>query len=186
MIHVFADNIQAGALAKETGQPHYVFSYRPDADQEQSVSLTMPVRLQSYVSSVGFLHPIFDMNLPEGFLRNYLSKAIPDCDDLKLLEVTGPSQVGRLEFHGAEQAGKKPIPGYNTQDILAFDGAEDLFQELLVMYAAASGVSGVQPKVLLRDPGSNGAFILCPEFLSSYDEALKTRTASRPGPHPGG
>lgn len=71
MIHVFADHIHAGTLAKETGKAYYIFTYHPEVDQAQSVSLTMPVRLKSYASPVGSLHPIFDMNLPEGFLRNY-------------------------------------------------------------------------------------------------------------------
>ena len=154
MIHVFADHILAGALEKEVRTPYYIFTYRPEADQDQSVSLTMPARLKSYVSPAGSLHPIFDMNLPEGFLRNYLVKAVPDCDDLKLLEVTGPSQVGRLEYQSPGQASTQPIPDYRIQDILTFDGAEDLFQDLLSLYAAASGVSGVQPKVLVRDPGN--------------------------------
>ncbi|MFO7877125.1 MAG: type II toxin-antitoxin system HipA family toxin [Desulfovermiculus sp.] len=154
MIHVFADHNHAGTLEKEAGKPYYVFTYRPEVDLEQSVSLTMPVRLKSYVSPAGSLHPIFDMNLPEGFLRNYLMKAVPDCDDLKLLEITGPSQVGRLAYRGPEQLSTQPIPEYNIQDILTFDGAEDLFQDLLGLYAAASGVSGVQPKVLVRDPGN--------------------------------
>ncbi len=152
MILVFADGIHAGALDKDEKKPYYVFTYHPEADQEQSVSLTMPVRHKSYVSPIGSLHPIFDMNLPEGFLRNYLMKAVPNCDDLKLLEVTGPSQIGRLLYQSGEQISKKSIPEYSINDILAFDGAGDLFQELLEMYAAASGVSGVQPKVLVRDP----------------------------------
>lgn len=151
MIHVYADGLQAGGLEKASGKPHYVFSYFPEVKQEQSISLTMPVRLQSYISPPGCLHPIFDMNLPEGFLRNYLVKAIPDCDDLRLLETTGPSQVGRLEYISSAHARGKRIPDYNVRDILAFDGAEDLFQDLLRMYAASSGVSGVQPKVLVRD-----------------------------------
>ena len=151
MIRVYADGLQAGGLEKTPGKPHYVFAYFPEVKQEQSISLTMPVRLQSYTSSPGFLHPIFDMNLPEGFLRNYLVKAIPDCDDLRLLETTGPSQVGRLEYQSSTHARGKLIPDYNVKDILAFDGAEDLFQDLLHIYAASSGVSGVQPKVLVRD-----------------------------------
>ncbi len=154
MIHVLTDGLQTGALGREGRKQYYVFTYNPDVGQKQSVSLTMPVRLQSYASPAGSLHPIFDMNLPEGFLRNYLTKAIPDCDDLKLLETTGPSQVGRLEYQSATRPSRKIIPDYKVQDILTFDGAEDLFQDLLSMYAAASGVSGVQPKVLVRDPGN--------------------------------
>ncbi|WP_052812864.1 type II toxin-antitoxin system HipA family toxin [Desulfonatronum thioautotrophicum] len=151
MIHVLADGLQAGALEKAPGKPHHVFTYFPGARQAQSVSLTMPVRLQSYLSAPGRLQPIFDMNLPEGFLRRYLEKAVPDCDDLRLLEVTGPSQVGRLEYRGASRTQDRPIPDFSVQEILAHHGAEDLFQELLRIYAASSGVSGVQPKVLVRD-----------------------------------
>lgn len=151
MIHVLADGLQTGALEKTPGKPHHVFTYFPGVRQAQSVSLTMPARLQSYLSSPGRLHPIFDMNLPEGFLRRYLEKAVPDCDDLRLLEVTGPSQVGRLGYRSATRSRDTSIPEFNVQEILAHHGAEDLFQELLRIYAASSGVSGVQPKVLVRD-----------------------------------
>ncbi len=151
MIRVFADGVQAGALEKASQKTHYVYAYLPGAEQDQTISLTMPVRLQSYLSAPNSLHPIFDMNLPEGFLRNYLSKIIPDCDEFRLLQATGPSQVGRLEYQSSTQACGKAVPDYNIQDILTFDGAEDLFQDLLSMYAASSGVSGVQPKVLVRD-----------------------------------
>jgi serine/threonine-protein kinase HipA len=151
VIRVLADGIRAGALEKAAGQSHHVFTYDPSARREQSVSLTMPVRLQSYVSSPTRLHPIFDMNLPEGFLRAYLAKTVPDCDDLKLLEVTGPSQVGRLEYQSVDRIPKSSMPEYNVRDVLTFDGAEDLFHDLLRVYARSSGVSGVQPKVLVRD-----------------------------------
>lgn len=154
MIHVLSDGVQAGILEKDSDRPEYIFNYYPGTEQERAVSLTMPVRLKSYVSPAGSLHPIFDMNLPEGFLRDWLSKAIVDCDDLKLLETTGPSQVGRLEYRSKSQLHQASIPEYSVREILAFDGAEDLFQDLLQMYAAASGVSGVQPKVLVRDPGN--------------------------------
>lgn len=56
MINVYSDNILAGALGKQARKAQYVFTYRPDADQTQSVSLTMPVRLKSYVSPIGNLH----------------------------------------------------------------------------------------------------------------------------------
>jgi serine/threonine-protein kinase HipA len=41
----------------------------------------------------------------------------------------------------------------NLEAILTFDGAEDLFQDLMERYAIHSGVSGMQPKVLLRGAG---------------------------------
>ena len=152
MIRVFADGLHAGALEKSPHKPHYVFTYDPEAPQERSVSLTMPVRLQSYLSPPAHLHPIFDMNLPEGYLRSWLMKTIPDCDDLSLLQVTGSSQVGRLEYSSQKRFPEGSLPDFNVQDILTYDGAEDLFQDLLHMYGRFSGVSGVQPKVMIRDP----------------------------------
>ncbi len=152
MITVLADGVVSGALERASRKSHCVFTYHLHTLPDQAVSLTMPVRLQSYVSPPVYLHPIFDMNLPEGYLRNWLTKAIPDCDDLKLLEATGPSQVGRLQYRSPERPATGALPEISIQDILAFDGAGDLFLDLLHMYASASGVSGVQPKVLARDP----------------------------------
>jgi serine/threonine-protein kinase HipA len=67
----------------------------------------------------------------------------------------GPSIAitGRLRFVGA---GETPgeVPDQNLQAILRFDGAEDLFEDLMERYAVHSGVSGMQPKVLLRDADS--------------------------------
>ncbi|NCC04916.1 MAG: type II toxin-antitoxin system HipA family toxin [Proteobacteria bacterium] len=146
MIKVGIGGHAVGTLARSRGKA-FAFSYIPGTPARDAVSLTMPPRVESYASSVGHLHPIFDMNLPEGFLRQWLLKVIPDFDDLTLLNVTGASQIGRLQYDSGQ-----PAPaGMNVQDILAYDGAEDLFQHLLDVYATASGVSGVQPKVLIRD-----------------------------------
>ena len=63
---------------------------------EAQVSLTMPVRLESWVSRD--LHPIFQMNLPEGALLEAIRRAIAKVvgeDDLSILRVTGGNQVGR-------------------------------------------------------------------------------------------
>jgi serine/threonine-protein kinase HipA len=50
----------AGRLSASQAQYH--FSYRHDAPE--ALSLTMPLRHESY--SHAQLHPIFQMNLPEG------------------------------------------------------------------------------------------------------------------------
>lgn len=153
MIKVFADTVLAGALEKSALRSTSAFSYTMDATPDQAVSLTMPVRVESYVSAPASLHPIFDMNLPEGYLRNWLAKAVPDCDDFKLLQITGWSQLGRLQYRGESDVVPSNLPEFSVNDILAHRGAEDLFQDLLHIYAASSGISGVQPKVLIRDPG---------------------------------
>lgn len=73
---VWVGNVHAGLLKREH-RHEYVFAYAPDAPRSTQVSLTMPVRLASWQSTV--LHPIFQMNLPEGALleaiRRMISKA---------------------------------------------------------------------------------------------------------------
>lgn len=49
----------------EAKRSRHVFSYHHDAPE--ALSLTMPLRLESYPHDG--LHPIFQMNLPEGALR---------------------------------------------------------------------------------------------------------------------
>ena len=105
------------------------------------------------------LHPVFDMNLPEGALRETLNmmfaKALPVFDDLALLEIVGRSLIGRLRF-GASPEELDQVPPQNLRELLASRGADELFADLLQRYARYSGVAGVQPKLLIRDDGSLG------------------------------
>jgi serine/threonine-protein kinase HipA len=113
----------------------------------------MPVVADQY-DSMGTVHPIFEMNLPEGALLERLrltfAKAVPDLDSLGLLAIVGQSQIGRLRY---ALSGSAPalVPAQNLKELLTFKGAGDLFEDLLERYAIYSGVSGIQPKVLLRD-----------------------------------
>ena len=62
---VWAAGIRAGLLERDARQ-EYIFAYSQETGSEAQVSLTMPVRLASWTSRE--LHPIFQMNLPEGAL----------------------------------------------------------------------------------------------------------------------
>jgi serine/threonine-protein kinase HipA len=150
MLKVSIGGRPVGALDRAKGKT-FAFSYAPETPPANAVSLTMPPRVASYMSGIGQLHPIFDMNLPEGFLRQWLSKVVPGFDDMVLLKLTGASQIGRLQY----DAGEPVHVGMTVPEILAYDGAEDLFRHLLDVYGTASGVSGVQPKVLIRDVASH-------------------------------
>jgi serine/threonine-protein kinase HipA len=103
---------------------------------------------------MGVVHPIFEMNLPEGALLERLrvafAKTVPNLDSLGLLAIVGQSQIGRLRYAPTGST-PGPVPTQDLEELLTFKGAEDLFQDLLERYAVYSGVSGVQPKVLLRD-----------------------------------
>jgi serine/threonine-protein kinase HipA len=152
-LDVFTDTRLAGTLARsQIEEDAFLFGYIPDCRDEDAVSLTMPVVRDQYDSMNGLL-PIFEMNLPEGALlerlRMQFSKLIPNFDSLDLLAIVGQSQIGRLRYTAS---GTTPadIPEQNLSDLLTYAGAEDLFADLLRRYAQHSGISGIQPKVLVR------------------------------------
>lgn len=105
------------------------------------------------------LHPVFQMNLPEGYvleqLRHRLAKTTP-FNPMLLMALTGSgSPVGRLRVDApaldallgrtAEPVGEKLV------DLLAWDGASDLFTQLVGKYILRAGISGVQPKVIVPE-----------------------------------
>ena len=141
-----------GTLARGQDRVDSVFRYREAATAENAVSLTMPSRLESYGWEHG-IHPVFEMNLPEGALRDELvrrfSKAVRGFDDFALLAIVGPYQLGRLSIASASMTDRPPET--SLADLLVHDGAQGLFEDLLQTYGQYSGVSGVQPKVLVRD-----------------------------------
>ncbi len=73
MLKVWTDGAEAGLLDRHSSRGSS-FSYFPATPAARSVSLTMPVRLPSWTVEFG-LPPIFEMNLPEGFLRERLRLA---------------------------------------------------------------------------------------------------------------
>jgi serine/threonine-protein kinase HipA len=131
----------------------YLFTYDPDCSDDCAVSLTMPVVPDQY-DSMGIIHPIFEMNLPESQLRQKLelmfSKVIRDFDSLSLLEIVGKSQIGRLRY-AAEGSSLEDVPVESVSKLLAYQGSDDLFSDLMDRFALHSGISGMQPKVLIRD-----------------------------------
>ena len=156
MADVFVNRSAVGTLSREELLNR--FAYDSGVPTSQAVSLLMPVDGGSYVAErTGALHPVFDMNLPEGALReavaNLFAKALPIFDDLALFQIVGRSLIGRIRF-APSVAELDQVPSYNLTDLLKSRGTGDLFAELLTRYAQYSGVAGVQPKVLVRDNGS--------------------------------
>jgi serine/threonine-protein kinase HipA len=153
-VSVFVAGCRSGVISRsDFEEDTFLFSYDVDCADERAVSLTMPVVPDQY-DSMGFVHPIFEMNLPEGQLRHTLelmfSKVVRDFDSLSLLEIVGKSQIGRLR-HASEGASQDDVPVESVDKLLTYSGAEDLFNDLMDRFAMYSGISGVQPKVLIRD-----------------------------------
>jgi len=141
-LKVYLNKTQNGNLAYEEEQ--YTFNYTSDA--QDVVSLTMPIRSASWNSKK--LHPIFQMNMPEGALKeaivNHFSK-IQTMDDMNLLALIGPYMVGRVKFEDIKTSDNS----LKLSNIL-HSSKQNLFSELMEKFAIRSGISGVQPKLLLK------------------------------------
>lgn len=153
-LNVFASRQLVGTLSRsDVGVDTILFGYRQGCASESAVSLTMPIRVDQY-DAMGGLLPIFEMNLPEGALKERLrlqfAKVIPEFDDLDLLGIVGLSQLGRLRYSSSDEVDES-IPEQDLSEILTYKGSADLFAHLLERFAKYSGVSGIQPKVLVRD-----------------------------------
>jgi len=155
MIRVWTENVSAGVLDRN-GQRGSTFVYEVRALADQAVSVTMPVRLASWDTPLG-VAPIFEMNLPEGALRERLrlafAKATGRFDDLDLLTIVGRSQLGRVRFTGAEDQLDEGVPFQSIDEILFSRRGGDFYRYLIEKFATSSGISGVQPKFLVRDEG---------------------------------
>ncbi len=164
---VWAADQRAGLLGRATDQHRSVFTYDPAAESPAAqVSLTMPVRLESWSSRD--LHPVFQMNLPEGALLEAIRRSIAKLagdDDLTILRVTGGNQVGRNRFSLPDD----PLPGIaesreSLDELLSYPDTAELFHELVSRYALRSGISGVQPKVMIdaaeRGTATVGGYIV--------------------------
>jgi len=140
-LKVFVNQNISGHLSYEDDK--YIFNYSEES--RDVVSLTMPIRSQSWVDKK--LHPIFQMNMPEGALKDAIRNSfakIRKMDDIGFLELIGPYMLGRIKFNAL----KKDEESLKLENIL-HNSKEDLFDELLSKFAIRSGVSGVQPKLLL-------------------------------------
>src|SRR5437763_654897 len=153
MIKVWTDAADAGLLDRQ-GERGSTFAYLPDTPAARAVSITMPVRLASWSLTFG-LPPIFEMNLPEGFLRERLrlafAKATGAFDEFDLLSIVGRSQVGRIRYTGDKEQLYEDVPFQSVDEILERTRGGALFRYLLDKFATFSALSGVQAKILVRD-----------------------------------
>lgn len=148
---VTVDNQPVGDIVSPARPDPSVFLYKAGTPAEAAVSITMPVQSDAYTSQG--LHPIFAQNLPEGYLGGILRKAVAKLygpGDLTLLTALGRYQVGRVAVvdptHSNEN--EPPESGESLNQLLNASN-RGLFEELVEKYALRSGLSGVQPKVMV-------------------------------------
>lgn len=171
MLKVWTDGAESGLVDRyrERGSS---FVYLPATAAGRAVSVTMPVRLPSWDISFG-LAPIFEMNLPEGVLRERLrlafAKATGTFDEFDLLSVVGRSQVGRIRYTGEKEQLDEEVPFQSVDEILQRRRGGDLFRYLIEKFASYSGISGVQPKILVRDEQASAVLKTAkPRLSQSY------------------
>ncbi|SPF36639.1 conserved hypothetical protein [Candidatus Sulfotelmatobacter kueseliae] len=187
MLKVWTDAAESGLLDRyrERGS---TFVYLPGAIPQRAVSVTMPVRLPSWDVTFGLL-PIFEMNLPEGVLRERLrlafAKATGTFDDFDLLSIVGRSQVGRIRYTGDREQLHEDVPFQSVDEILARRRDGDLFRYLIDKFASFSGISGVQPKILVRDERASAALKDArPRLSQSYRGATHIVKLWEPNEYP--
>lgn len=166
----------SGTLDRES---QFIFNYgRGRAAHE--ISLAMPRRSQSYASTPP--HPIFAMNLPEGSLlhtiQTRLGKQFAKLDEMALLSIIGQDQIGRITLreHASTSTGQAAKLGLS--EILAAQASDGLFEYLLETYLA-SGISGVQPKVMIPD-GDRDSPIGERHTSRTADLIIKSSSAGHP------
>ena len=168
MIRVWTDAAEAGLLDRLQDRGS-AFAYLPETIPQRAASVTMPVRLPSWDVPFG-LPPIFEMNLPEGALRERLrlafAKATGTFDDFDLLAIVGRSQVGRIRYTGDKGRLNEDVPFQSVDEILARRRDGDLFLHLIEKFATFSGISGVQPKILVRDESASATLANTQPWLS--------------------
>ena len=131
----------------------FVFNYLPDAPSALPVSLLMPKRSESWVSRA--LHPVFQISLPEGALRELIirkfGKHFEHFGDLELLAVVGENMIGRIQVtpHGQPLAGLTP---HESLSKLIQEDTTSLVKHYLGDRLHESGVSGGLMKFLAKSP----------------------------------
>lgn len=145
-VHVLGREV---AILEQVGDFRSVLTYHAGTAAGDFVSLTMPVRTESY----GWddqLHPVFQMNLPEGYLLQVLQERFGPhvgASPTALLAVIGRNMVGRLQVAAPGAKLDAPARPVEVEALLQGDNSEEAFAAL-VREHAASGVSGVVPKFL--------------------------------------
>ena len=129
----------------------FSFAYDHSVTSDSQISLSMPVRLPGYSREA--IHPIFEQNIPEGFVRERITERLRKhirIDEMLFLALQRSYGIGRIGFK-SEQFKENDIKTENLAEILQWQGKESLFEELIDKYLLQTSISGVQPKVLIRD-----------------------------------
>lgn len=148
-VHVLGREV---ATLEAVGDFKSSMTYHAGVAADDVVSLTMYVRPEPYIWD-DVLHPVFQMNLPEGYLLQVLQEQfgpVIGASPMALLSVIGRNMIGRIQVAPPGANLDQPAEPVDVAGLLQGDNSEEVFAELVRRHAT-SGVSGVVPKFLDGD-----------------------------------
>lgn len=144
-IDVFIDKVRIGKLFFEKEKNQYGFNY---IKNYKPISLIMPYKESTYIWA-NRLHPIFEMNMPEGYLfeifKNYLSKEYGYIDDFLVFSYLCSNIQSRVTYESWFD--KSEYKSVELNDVLKND-TPDTFSKILNMFLTKNAISGIQAKTL--------------------------------------
>ena len=162
-IEVKIDNQKVGSLFFEKERNEYGFNY---TSNYKPISLIMPYKSSTYIWK-NKLHPIFDMNIPEGYLfeifKKYLTKEYGYIDDFLIFSYICSNIQSIITYKSFSD--KKDFFAFDLEDVLQND-TQDNFTKIVSAFLDKNAISGVQPKTL--------AILKDKESLSSKEYIIKT------------
>jgi serine/threonine-protein kinase HipA len=162
-LDVLLEQKKVGELFFEKSSNSYGFNYTNDF---KPISLIMPYRASTYNWKYK-LHPIFDMNMPEGYLfeifKNYLSKEHGYIDDFLVFSYLCSNMQGRVTYKS--WCDQKSFISFDIEEVLQND-TPDTFTKIVNTFLSKNAISGVQPKSL--------ALLQDKESLTSKEYIIKT------------
>ena len=154
---------------------HHSFQY---TQQVFPISLMMKCRDDAYNSEA--IHPIFSQNLPEGFIRRYISEKLArygKINDMYFLALQGANGIGALNFNAGVSL--PSVEQITLNDILSWQSREKLFPQLLEKYYLRGILSGVQPKVMINTEIQSRVAVQEQDFfVKIYDEEFPLLTVN--------
>ena len=151
-LDVYVEDTRVGVLAS-TPEGLFVFTYLPETAPEHLVSLTMPVRAESYKWNRGGVPHFFRMNLPEGTKKDLIRQqlgGVAQVTDIGRLARTGRRTIGRVRCVPQGQSLEVAEDNLQVATLLSSPDARGLLLAHLEA-GVIEGVSGVMPKLLRED-----------------------------------
>lgn len=132
----------------------FLFTYAQGVTDDQCVSLLMRPSVKREWEH-RFLHPVFQVSLPEGILRQVLTRAyakqFKHFGDTELLATIGSHLIGRNKVTPSGAPLAHDSPTEHLHELLK-ETTEEMFEHYLHIHAQYSGVSGGFSKYLAKSP----------------------------------